>query len=60
MLTAKATQNFALTLHELATNAAKYGALSNQLGRVHIGWSVGTPNGHHQFMFRWQERADRR
>jgi two-component sensor histidine kinase len=57
MLTAKATQNFALTLHELATNAAKYGALSNQLGRVHIGWSVGTPNGHHQFMFRWQERG---
>jgi two-component sensor histidine kinase len=57
MLTAKAAQNFALALHELATNAAKYGALSNQLGRVHISWSVGKPNGRHQFIFRWQERG---
>ena len=57
MLTAKAAQNFALALHELATNAAKYGALSNQSGRVHISWSVGKPNGRHQFMFRWQERG---
>ena len=57
MLTAKAAQNFALALHELATNAAKYGALSNQLGRVHISWSVAKLNGQHQFMFRWQERG---
>jgi two-component sensor histidine kinase len=57
MLTAKAAQNFALALHELATNAAKYGALSNQSGRVHISWSVAKPNGRHQFMFRWQERG---
>ena len=57
MLNAKAAQNFALAVHELATNAAKYGSLSNQTGRVHISWSVGKPNGHRQFMFRWQERG---
>jgi two-component sensor histidine kinase len=57
MLTAQAAQNFALALHELTTNAAKYGALSNQLGRVHISWSVGKLNGRHQFIFRWRERG---
>jgi two-component sensor histidine kinase len=57
MLTAQAAQNFALALHELATNAAKYGALSNHTGRVHINWSVLKPNGYRQFIFRWQERG---
>src|SRR5262249_39788106 len=45
MLTAKAAQNFALALHELATNAVKYGALSNATGRVHISWSRLAPDG---------------
>ena len=37
-LAPKAAQNFALAIHELATNAAKYGALSNARGHVHIAW----------------------
>ena len=56
MMTAKAAQNFALALHELATNAAKYGALSNTTGRVHITWSKNASNGPNQFSFRWQEQ----
>jgi two-component sensor histidine kinase len=57
VLTAKAAQNFALALHELATNAAKYGALSNATGTVHISWSKSKSNGSGLFGFRWQERG---
>jgi PAS domain S-box-containing protein len=57
LLNAKAAQNFALTLHELATNAAKFGALSNSTGRVHISWSIPNSNGSSRFTFRWQERG---
>jgi two-component system, chemotaxis family, CheB/CheR fusion protein len=57
VLTSQAAQNFALALHELATNAAKYGALSSIAGRVHITWSVFKPNGHRRFSFRWEERG---
>jgi two-component sensor histidine kinase len=32
-------QAIAITLHELATNAAKYGALSAANGRVDLKWS---------------------
>lgn len=35
------SQNIGLALHELATNAAKYGALSDPAGRVDIVWTAG-------------------
>lgn len=55
VLSAQAAQNFALALHELATNAAKYGALSSPEGRIRISWQIAKPNGHSQFVFSWQE-----
>lgn len=39
-VTAKASQSIGIAVHELATNAAKYGALSNQNGRVEIAWQL--------------------
>lgn len=46
---------FALALHELATNASKYGALSGAGGIVSIDWHTGTRDG--LLKFRWQERG---
>ena len=39
-LNSAAAQGIGMALHELATNAAKYGALSNADGVVRIGWSM--------------------
>jgi PAS domain S-box-containing protein len=41
-----------MALHELATNAVKYGALSNATGRVHVGWEQTPKNA---LRLRWQE-----
>lgn len=38
-VTAEAAQNIGLALHELTTNAAKYGALSRPGGRLSVSWA---------------------
>lgn len=40
-LSPRGALSLSLALHELATNAAKYGALSTDDGRIHITWSQG-------------------
>lgn len=47
-------QNFAMALHELLTNASKYGALSSPAGKVHISWSI-TRGNDPTLHFRWRE-----
>ena len=49
-----AVQPLAMVLHELATNAAKYGALSTPAGRIAVTWSTGEPDTA-VLRLRWQE-----
>jgi two-component sensor histidine kinase len=55
-LTPAAAQGIGMALHELATNAGKYGALSNDDGRVHISWQFGTAN-EPVFLMSWLEEG---
>ena len=48
-------QSFSLALHELATNAAKYGALSSAGGKVGASWTIHIDGSGKLLKFRWQE-----
>jgi two-component sensor histidine kinase len=56
-LIVKSRQALALSLaiHELATNALKYGALRVPGGRVSVTWTTGHGDGTPTFVFTWQE-----
>jgi PAS domain S-box-containing protein len=54
LLGAKAVSTLSLTLHELATNSIKYGALSKETGSVTITWEV-EPGDAAMLRFNWSE-----
>ncbi len=53
-VTAEAAQSLAMALHELATNAAKHGALTEPAGRVEIAWRFDPQSG---LDLTWTERG---
>jgi HAMP domain-containing protein/two-component sensor histidine kinase len=56
-LSVPAAQTLGMIIHELATNAAKYGALSNNLGHVDIRWHTHHGEDNDVFTIRWTERG---
>jgi two-component sensor histidine kinase len=44
-----------MILHEIATNAAKYGALSNDSGTVTLDWEVVEEDGRRKLRLIWTE-----
>lgn len=56
-LTAEAAQTIGMALHELATNAAKYGALSNATGEIEIAWAISEGSLGAQLELEWTERG---
>jgi len=49
--------SLSLILHELATNALKYGSLTNETGKVDIRWSIHGPEEDRSLQLLWQERG---
>ncbi len=51
----RAIMSLSLVLHELATNAAKYGGLSSAGGAVEVGWKSDKPAD--ELRIHWRERG---
>ena len=56
-LDAQAAVHWALILHELATNARKYGALSLPEGRLSVQWEMRTNGERSDLVLEWKERG---
>jgi PAS domain S-box-containing protein len=57
MLVPQTAVSLAMMIHELSTNAIKYGALSVAAGRVDIGWTVAAEADHRLLAITWRENG---
>ena len=57
LVTAVAAQAISLAIHELATNATKYGAWSVPAGSVAIDWKFAAGDGASHLLLNWIERG---
>jgi two-component sensor histidine kinase len=55
LLEAKTALTLAMVFHELATNATKHGALSNDTGQIEIAWRTDSTSEGPSMHLRWQE-----
>jgi two-component sensor histidine kinase len=53
----RATLSLSLLLHELTTNALKYGALSNEAGRIAVLWRLDDGEGEPELVLTWREEG---
>jgi PAS domain S-box-containing protein len=53
----RVTLSLAIALHELATNAVKYGAFSNDAGTIEIDWAVTSGDAGDRLLLRWVEHG---
>jgi two-component sensor histidine kinase len=56
ILTADAVQCMSMVLHELATNAAKFGALASPNGKIAVSWDLDSTLVEPRFRISWRER----
>ena len=56
LISAAAAQTIGMALHELCTNAGKYGALSSGEGRLEVAWSLERAAGEESFAMSWREK----
>ena len=54
MIGAEHVQSFSLAPQELAANAAKYGTLSNESGKVKIFWTIARDGKDNRLKFKWK------